>query len=115
MKSKLTVIAALVSIAFIGLPASGQSAEAFNRARIIGFLSKGECLLKNGSITQETFNGVTNIYLEDTPDLKPVYKWVTTSTNGKAGVIAMATHYDSDCELNLSNAEAGEVIMPYVE
>ena len=115
MKSKLTVIAALVSISFTGLPASGQSAEAINRARMIGFLSKGECLLKTGSITQETFEGVTNIYLKDNPELKPIYKWVTTSTNGKAGLIAMGTHYDSDCEYNLSTSEAGEVILPYVQ
>ena len=64
---------------------------------MVGFLSKGECLLKTGSITQETFEGVTNIYLKDNPELKPIYKWVTTSTNGKAGLIAMGTHYDSDC------------------
>ena len=117
MKSKLTVIAALVSIAFTGLPASGQSAEAMYRARMIGFLAKGQCLLKNGSITEEFRDAATRTYLRDNPELKPAFEWVTTSINGKAAVKAMTMnpHYDINCNLLLSNKEAGAVIMPYLK
>ena len=115
MKSKLTVITALVSIAFTGLPASGQSAEAMYRARMIGFLAKGQCLLKNGSITEEFRDAATRTYLRDNPELKPAFEWVTTSSNGKAGLKAMPPLYDIKCKLIPSNKEIGEVIMPYVE
>lgn len=119
MKSKLAVITALVSIAFSGLPTPGQSAEItrenLNRARVIGYVAKGKCLIKIERITEEFYDAVNLTYLRDNPELKPAFEWVTTSSNGKAAVKAMTPHYDLNCNLILSNKAAGEVIVPYLK
>ena len=119
MKSKLAVITALVSIAFAGLPVLGQSAEITseyqNRARVIGFIAKGKCLIKIERITEEFRDAVTLTYLRDNPELKPAFEWVTTSSNGKAAVKAMTPLYDIKCNLIPSNKEIGKVIAPYMK
>ena len=121
MKSKLAVITTLVTITFAGFPTPGQSTEVtrerFNRARVIGFIAKGKCLVKIERITEEFRNAATLTYLKDNPELKPAFEWVTTTSNGKAAVKAMTMtpHYDINCNLLLSNKEAGAVIMPYLK
>ena len=119
MKSKLAVFTALASITFTGLPVPGQSAEItgekFNRARVIGFVAKGKCLINIERITEEFRDAVNHTYLRDNPELKPAFDWVTTSSNGKAAVKAMAPLYDINCNLIPSNKEIGEVIAPYMK
>jgi hypothetical protein len=121
MKSKLAVIATLVYITFAGLLTPGQSTEMsrenLNKARVIGYVAKGKCLIKIERITEEFYDAVTLTYLRDNPELKPAFEWVTTSINGKAAVKAMTMtpHYDINCNLLLSNKEAGAVIMPYLK
>ena len=119
MKSKLAVVTALVSITYTGLPVLGQSAEItsenFNRARVIGFVAKGKCLIKIERITEESRDAIYRNYLRDNPELKSAFEWVTTSSNGKAAVKAMTPLYDIKCNLIPSNKEIGEVLAPYIK
>ena len=115
MKPRLTIVAALASIACTSLPAAGQNDKFTNRSRVIGFVTAGRCLVKNESITQGRYDEILLNYQKKNPELKPAFKWATTSSNGKAAVKALAPHLAANCEVALSDYEAGKIILPYLE
>ena len=114
MKSKLAAIAALISIAFAGVPAFGQAASVINKYRVIGYYAKEECWIRNG-LTKEKSDQRTLDYQKQYPELKLAIEWVLTSSDGKAAVKRISPFFDSDCRLLISDEEAADMIFPYVE
>jgi len=97
------------------LPAFGQSAEPINRGRLIGFVTRGKCLIKTESVTQKQYDKINVIYQRQNTELKPAFKLVTLSSNGLPAVKAMTSHFDSNCEHDRSIEETGRLILPYLD
>ena len=98
MKSKLTIIAALASIACTGIPAQALSeAERGNRAEAIGFLAAMQCFLNSGKAPKETLEQVTRNYLNKNPKLESAFAWARSSTRGKSAVQAATPYINAEC------------------
>ena len=98
MKSKLTIIAALASIACTGIPAQALSeAEKGNRAEAIGFLAAMQCFLNSGKAPKEAVEQVTRNFINKNPKLEPAFAWARTSTRGKSAVQAATPYMNAEC------------------
>ncbi len=114
MKSKLPIIAALVTIA-IGLPAKADDTRTLNRAKVVGELTRADCAVRNGDITEEQARDRLQAYINENPDLNTAYSWATTSEKGMDAVKVLVPYLTSDCDLTLSQYRAGLLMIPYLE
>lgn len=116
MKSTLKIITVLATIACAGLPAKAVDTEIENRASIVGVIATAQCYVNTGMLTQEQADKIIRDYQKAYPNVKPAYKWVTTSRNGKAAVKAIAPYFSSDCkDTTIPTDKIGELLMPYLK
>ena len=92
----------------------GQASEISKTMMMVGFLAAAECFVINGHGTQEEVDEITRDTLNERPNLKPAYTWLTTTPNGNAAIQATIPYLTPDCsELTADEGEIGEVIMPF--
>ena len=106
MKSKLTIIATLASIACTGIPAQAESIEIGDKVSAIVFITVTECYVKIGKITQEQADEGLRDYPKDFPHHKSAFEWATTSRNGKAAARAITPYFGTDCVPDISEETA---------
>ena len=115
MKSKLAIIAALVSIA-IGLPVKADDTQFTNRKNAIGLLTGADCLVRNGWMTEEQTRELIQAALNNNPELNAAYSWATTSDKATQAVQIMAPYMNSECNnLTISEEEAQRLMKPYLD
>jgi len=114
IKTKLSIITAIATIACTGLSAQAAESELARKQQMIGFLAAGQCIVNTGMATQETVDGWAGQYVNEDPDRKPAYQWATTSPNGKAAVQATVPFLTPDCGgVSISDEQFARVMMPY--
>ena len=112
MKSKLTIIVALASIACTGLPLQAQSTQIKNRTSIISTIAAVQCHVNEGIITEENGNEIINDIVQDSPHLKTAYLWAINSQNARAAVEGMASSLGADCNGDVTEDVVRNVLLP---
>ena len=116
MKSKLTIVAALVSIACTGMPLQAEEIEIMNRKYAIVGVVYTQCDVEKGLLTQEQSDDALRDSIKYNPEKKGAFEWATTSPNGKAAVQALMPYVDDDCIINIATEEQFmELILPYIK
>ena len=116
MKSKLTIVAALVSIACTGMPLQAEETEIMNRKYAIVGVVYTQCDVEKGLLTQEQADDALRDSIKYNPEKKGAFEWATTSPNGKAAVQALMPYVDDDCIINIATEEQFmELILPYIK
>ena len=84
IKSKLHVIAALISISFSGLPAKSAEEEPWqsNRVAVIGIDAVGQCHTRSGKSTPDEANKVYSEVKEQCTGNVSEFEWAITSDKG---------------------------------
>ena len=114
MKSKLPIIAALVSFT-IGLPLQAQN-KIQNRMQILAIISVAQCFVNEGTITGERGNEVIDAYIQENPSLEAAYEWAVNSSNARVAVEGIVPYMGADCsEGNLTAEILENVLLPYLE
>ena len=115
MKSKLAIIAALVSIA-IGLPAKADDTQFANRLQMVGVLTSAACVVRNGEMKEEQARELIQGIVNNQPGLNAAYSWATTSDRATEAVQTMVPYMNSECnDLTISEEEAQRLIKTYLE
>ena len=98
MKSKLTIIAGVITIAWTALPAQAVSVSVLeNRSEAVGYLAGMQCLLNSGKASKEVLEEYTVKYLDENPGLKSGVAWVSSNVNGQSAIQAVIPYLNSDC------------------
>ena len=113
MKSKLPIIAALVTIA-IGLPAKTDD-NPYNRSVIIGALAALDCFAGKGEITEKQSRELMNKHVSENPQLDAAYSWALSSDKAREALQAMAPHMNSDCEYTNPDDDIERLIAPCLD
>ena len=84
IKSKLAVIAALISISFSGLPAKSAEEEPWqsNRVAVIGIDAVGQCHSRPGKSTPDETNKLYSEVKEQRAGTVSKFKWTMRSDKG---------------------------------
>ena len=115
MKSRLAIIAALVSIA-IGLPAKANDTRFSNRLTMVGVLTSAACVVRNGEMTEEQARELIQEIVNANLDLNTAYSWATTSDKAKEAVQIMVPYMNSECnDLTISEQEAQRLVKTCLE
>ena len=115
MKSKLAIIAALVSLA-IGLPAKANDTRFSNRLTMVGVLTSAACVVRNGEMTEEQARELIQEIVNANPDLNTAYSWATRSDKATEAVQIMVPYMNSECnDLTISEQEAQRLVKTYLE
>ena len=113
MKSKLTIVAALVSIACTGMPLQAEETEIMNRKYAIVGVVYTQCDVEKGLLTQEQADDALRDSIKYNPEKKGAFEWATTSPYGKEAVQALMPYVDDDCIINIATEEQFmELILP---
>jgi len=112
MKSKLTTIAALASIACTGFPLQAQTQQMVNRLDIITIIAVAQCHINAGKITEEIRDELIVATFEEKPHLKPAYTWAINSSNARAAVEDLALKFGPNCDGDVPNEFIENVILP---
>ena len=116
MKSKLTIVAALVSIACTGMPLQAEETEIMNRKYAIVGVVYTQCDVEKGLLTQEQADDALRDSIKYNPEKKGAFEWATTSPNCKEAVQALMPYVDDDCIINIATEEQFmELILPYMK
>ena len=116
MKSKLTIVAALVSIACTGMPLQAEETEIMNRKYAIVGVVYTQCDVEKGLLTQEQSDDALRDSIKYNPEKKGAFEWATTSPNGKEAVQALMPYVDDDCIISIATEEQFmELILPYIK
>ena len=98
MKSKLSIIAGVITIAWTAVPAQAVPVSVLeNRSNAVGYLASMQCLLNSGKASKEMLDEYTFKYLNENPDLKPGVAWVSSNVNGQSAIQAVIPYLNSDC------------------
>ena len=82
MKSKLSIIAGVITIAWTAVPAQAVSVSVLeNRSEAVGYLAGMQCLLNSGKASKEVLDEYTFKHLNQNPKLKSGVAWVTSNVN----------------------------------
>ena len=111
MRSKLTIIAAMASVA-IGLPLQAQTQQMMNRVEIIISIAVAQCLINAGNITEETAAEILDEIVQEKPHLKPAYSWAANSNNARAAVEGMAPKFGPNCKGDVSDEVVENFLLP---
>ena len=115
MKSRLSVLAALATLVFAGLPAQTLDKEVHSRARSVVFIALGECLLKAGKTSQEKLDEGYVKFHKKYHYIKPAFVWASTSRNGQEAIKAISPYLGADCAGLLNDEQAMKIMMPYLK
>ena len=115
IKSKLTIIAGVITIAWTALPAQAN-AVLESRAEAVEYLAGMQCLINTGQASKEELDEVTFKYLNQNPKLKSGVAWVTSNVNGKAAIQAVIPYLNSDCFDSKPGASESlyELVLPFL-
>ncbi len=98
MKSKLSIIAGVITIAWTAVPAQAVSVSVLeNRSKAVGYLAGMQCLLNSGKASKEVLDEYTFKYLNKNPDLKSGVAWVSSNVNAQSAIQAVIPYLNSDC------------------
>ena len=98
MKSKLSIIAGVITIAWTAVPAQAVSVSVLeNRSEAVGYLAGMQCLLNSGKASKEVLDEYTFKYLNENPDLKSGVAWVTSNVNAQSAIQAVIPYLNSNC------------------
>ena len=115
MKSKLPIIAALVSIA-IGLPVKADDTQFTNRLEMIKMLTSADCIVKNDALTEEQASELIQEVVNDKPHLNAAYSWALSSDKATEAVETMVIYMNAHCnDISISEEEAQRLMKPYLE
>ena len=117
MKRRLTIIAALASIACTGLPLQAHQKEVFDRSHVLAVMTVVQCWVKLGRITEEKGNEFLQKHTqEDIPHAKAAYEWAQNpdNDNARAAVEVLLPYLGADCEGAMSNEDLIKLLQPYL-
>ena len=98
MKSKLSIIAGVITIAWIALPAQAVSVSVLeNRSKAVAYLAGMQCLLNSGKVSKEVLNEYTFEYLNRNPDIKSGVAWLSSNVNAQPAIQAVIPYLNSNC------------------
>tara|TARA_B100001093_G_C26228087_1_gene759026 strand:+ start:171 stop:581 length:411 start_codon:yes stop_codon:yes gene_type:complete len=100
LKSKLPIIAALVSIA-VGLPVKAEIEQLDCKPCAVGYLAAAQCSVKNGLNTREGVDELIRNHLKKKPYFTQSFSWASQTSEGRAAVQATASLLKSDdCDVS---------------
>ena len=98
MKPKLSIIAGVITIAWIALPAQAVPVSVLeNRSKAIVYLAGMTCLLNSGKVSKKVLDEFTFEYLERNPDIKTAVLWVSSNAKAQLAVGAVVPYLNSNC------------------
>ena len=115
MKSKLPIVAALVTI-ILGLPVKAEDTRIKNRIFVVGMLARVDCAVRYQGYDPELAKERIQEYVNENPHLKAAYIWGTTSDKAMEAVQALRPYHGFDCSgFILSEEKVDQLMLPYLK
>ena len=111
----MRILLLLTALMVPALQVKAEDTQLIKRAQVIGALAGAECGVRTGMFTQEEADDRVQNYIINHPHINTAYSWITTSDKAMEAVQALTSHMDSDCNITISQYEAGKLMIPYLE